>query len=223
MSYFVAKLLPIVIQVAIVLFCITIHEYGHGRVARMLGDPTAEAAGRLSFNPIRHIDPFGTIILPLLLIIAGLPPFGYAKPVPIDPRHFKDYRMGLFLTGVAGPASNVASAAVVGGVFRILTPYLTGAGQTANQYVILGFVMFVEISIVLAVFNLLPVPPLDGSRVLPLFLSDRGMRLYREIERYGILIVFLLLFVPVIREFVFTIIFAIIGPIVNLLLGQKLF
>lgn len=224
MEYLISQILPIAIQVGIVLVCITIHEVSHGRAARMLGDPTADSMGRLSLNPLAHIDPFGTVILPLLLAISGLPPFGYAKPVPIDPRYFKDHRLGMFLTGLAGPASNFVAAAAGGIAFRLLGMSTGSLGDTQaiggalTAYVLM---LFVEINVILGVFNLLPIPPLDGSRVLPLFLSERGMYYYRQFERYGIVIVFLIVLVPSLNRVVFGVIFAVINPIVTLMLGQS--
>ena len=218
-----SQILPIALQVAIVLVCITIHEVSHGRVARLLGDPTAQSMGRLSLNPLRHIDPFGTVILPLLLAISGLPPFGYAKPVPVDPRYFRDHRMGMFLTGIAGPISNLLAASAGAIVFRVLglTPSLASATipSALATYVLL---LFVEINVVLAVFNMLPIPPMDGSRVLPLFLTDKGMYYYRQFERYGFVIILLIFLVPTLHNMVFSAIFAVINPIMTLLIGQGL-
>ncbi len=210
-------IVPIAVQIAIFLVVLTVHEFSHGRMARALGDPTAEQMGRLSFNPIRHIDPFGTIILPILLLISGFRPIGYAKPVPIDPRYFRDYRVGMFLTGIAGPASNILAAAAGGLVFRVVGPVLAGVplyGMTLAD----ALALFVFINVLLAIFNLIPVPPLDGSRILPLFLSDQGMRYYRQFERYGILVVFLLVFLA--GGTVFRILNAIIEPVVSLFIGQ---
>lgn len=223
MDYLISQILPIAIQVGIVLVCITIHEVSHGRVARMLGDPTAQSMGRLSLNPLRHIDPFGTVLLPLLLAISGLPPFGYAKPVPVDPRYFRDHRMGMFLTGLAGPASNLVVAAVGAAAFRLLGLSLAGASpSTAGALATLVLMLFVEINVVLAVFNMLPIPPMDGSRVLPLFLSDEGMYYYRQFERYGFVIILLIFLIPTLHNAVFAAISAVINPIVTLLLGQGL-
>ncbi len=158
---------------------IVIHEVAHGWAAFALGDTTAKDRGRLSLNPIRHIDLWGTILLPLLLVAIMGFGFGYAKPVPINPSRFKDYRQGMFLTGIAGPASNLGLAAVSGIVFRVL-----GEGVLAEIVLLFGL-----LNLVLMFFNLIPLPPLDGSRVLPLFLSDRGMAIYDQIERYGFVII----------------------------------
>jgi len=177
--------------------CIVLHEVSHGYVAYRLGDPTAKRLGRLSLNPLKHIDPFGTVLLPILLTVTGLPAFGYAKPVPIDPRYFKDYRKGMLLTGLAGPTTNLVLAVVSGLIARVLA----GAGAASSQgllfWVFFALYEFAFLNLVLMFFNLIPVPPLDGSRVLPVFLSDSALRRYHEFERYGVLIVFAaLLLVP---------------------------
>ncbi len=165
---------------------IVFHEVAHGYAAYALGDTTAKDAGRLSLNPLRHIDPFGTILLPLILVASFGVGFGYAKPVPVNPYRFKDHRGGMFLTGIAGPLANLVLAFVAGMVFRV-----TDGGADLLS-VVLAFVafQFVLMNLSLMFFNLIPIPPLDGSRVLPLFLSDRAMRSYAAVERYGFLILF---------------------------------
>jgi Zn-dependent protease len=174
------------IEFALLLPAIIVHEVSHGWVAFLLGDPTAKQHGRLSLNPLKHIDPFGTILLPVLLLVAsnGQAAFGYAKPVPINPYRFKNYRTGMFLTGIAGPASNVAMALGSGVIVRIF-------GLTS--WVTLAVYYFALVNLVLLFFNLIPIPPLDGSRVLPLFLSDSGLRTYHQIERYGFIILLAIL------------------------------
>jgi len=178
-----------VITFAVFIPCIVLHEVSHGYVAYLLGDPTAKSRGRLSLNPLKHVDPFGTVLLPLLLTATGMPAFGYAKPVPINPHYFRDYRKGMLLTGLAGPATNLSLAILSGVVVRVM--FATGLESTlAGYWVTTVFYLFAYINLVLMFFNLIPIPPLDGSRVLPVFLSDNALRKYHEFERYGVMIVF---------------------------------
>lgn len=185
-----------VLELAMFVPAIVLHEVSHGYVSYKLGDPTAKSRGRLSLNPIKHVDPFGTLVLPLLLWLSGAPIFGYAKPVPIDPRYYRDYRKGMFLTGLAGPTTNLTLALVAGIVVRLLSRGVLVTGTEAAPVVtVLGWVwyalyFFAQINLVLMFFNLIPMPPLDGSRVLPLFLSDRALGKYHQFERYGILVFF---------------------------------
>lgn len=172
---------------------IVFHEVAHGYVAYRLGDPTARQMGRLTLDPLRHVDLVGTILLPAMLAIAGLPVFGWAKPVPINPRNFRDPRWGMFWTGLAGPATNLVLAAAAGLVLRALAAAgipPAGPGST----VALVLYLFAEINLVLLFFNLIPIPPFDGSRVLPVFLSDAAMVHYARVERYGFLIILALLY-----------------------------
>jgi Zn-dependent protease len=202
----------------LILPAIILHEISHGWVADRLGDPTAKDAGRLSLNPVRHIDPWGTLLMPalLLLISGGSFAFGYAKPVPIDPRYFRDYRQGMFLTGIAGPTTNIVLALVSGIGVRLLGPaklapfvmtLLTGGRFTLSGMsgsVMLGLLLwyFCFMNLVLVFFNLIPIPPLDGSRVLPLFLTDGGLRVYHQVEQYGFVILLAILFlVPYVLQF----------------------
>lgn len=185
-----------VLQLAMFVPAIVLHEVAHGWVSHKLGDPTASNRGRLSLNPLKHVDPFGTVLLPLLLFASGLPVFGYAKPVPIDPRYYKDYRKGMMLTGLAGPATNIAMAIVAGLAVRLIGPFTTTSGSMiATDYVEVALYIFAYINLVLAFFNLIPMPPLDGSRVLPMFLSNKALITYHQIERYGIMIFFALVLV----------------------------
>lgn len=198
-----------VLQLAMFVPAIVLHEVSHGYVSYLLGDPTAKMKGRLSLNPIKHMDPFGTVLLPLLLWFGGGPVFGYAKPVPINPGYYKDYRKGMMLTGLAGPATNLTLALLAGLVCRLLIGGGSLLALTASDgameilaWVFYGFYFFAQINLVLMFFNLIPIPPLDGSRVLPLFLSDRALEAYHRIEQYGILIFFgLLLILPKILGF----------------------
>jgi len=188
---------------------IVLHEVSHGYVSYRLGDPTAKMKGRLNLNPITHVDPFGTVLLPLLLWLSGAPIFGYAKPVPINPNYYKDYRKGMLLTGLAGPTTNLTLAVVAGLLVRMLIPLgdLATGSQVDASFTMLGWVVyalyfFAQINLVLMFFNLIPIPPLDGSRVLPIFLSDKALMKYHQVEQYGILIFFgLLLLLPRILGF----------------------
>ena len=181
------------IMFAVALPAIVFHEVAHGYAAYFLGDTTAKDKGRLSLNPVRHIDPFGTILLPMLMVAMFGFGFGYAKPDPVNPYRFKDYRKGMFLTGIAGPATNLVLAALSGVLARVVYTY-GGALGAAGEYVLVGLILFAYINLVLLFFNLIPLPPLDGSRVLPLFLSDRAMGVYHQWERYGFLILFAVMF-----------------------------
>lgn len=171
---------------------IVLHEVSHGYVAYLLGDTTAKDRGRLSLNPLKHIDPWGTILLPLLMVAMFGVGFGYAKPVPINPHRFKNYRVGMFLTGIAGPATNLVLAIVAGVLSRIVYALGDSGGDVlAWAWVLLYYFCLMNLSLMF--FNLIPLPPLDGSRVLPLFLSDRAMRTYAQVEQYGFIILFALL------------------------------
>lgn len=171
---------------------IVVHEVSHGFVAWKLGDPTAKSQGRLSLNPIKHIDPFGTVVLPLLLMISGSPVFGYAKPVPYNPAYFKDIRKGELLTGLAGPASNLIMG-VVGALlaYALLLPGFIPVD--IGSWVLVACYYFTYINFVLMFFNLIPIPPLDGSSIIAPFLSDKALRKYYSIQRYALPILMIIL------------------------------
>lgn len=157
---------------------IPIHEAVHGYVARYLGDRTAEMEGRLSLNPLRHVDIWLTIVLPAALLLVGLPPIFVAKPVPFDPRNVRYDEFGAALVGLAGPLSNLALAAIAALVFRALG---LGIGSAAGASVAL----FVQVNIMLFVFNMLPLPPLDGSRLLYAFSPEPLQRVMYQLEATG--------------------------------------
>jgi Zn-dependent protease len=174
-----------------VLLAVTLHEAAHGFVAHLLGDDTAYRLGRVSFNPLKHIDPFGTILMPVILLLLRSPfLFGYAKPVPVNFRALNHPRRDMVLVAAAGPATNIALATLAALLFHIASYLPPGAGSWVAQNLKNALI----INVVLAVFNMLPLPPLDGGRValglLPNFLADP----LASLEPYGMMILITLLF-----------------------------
>lgn len=169
---------------------IILHEISHGYAAYLLGDPTAKRMGRLTLNPIKHVDVFGTIIMPaaMLLLSGGSFAFGYAKPVPFNPAYFKNERQGMLITGIAGPLANIAIALCSGIAVRVLM-VLSPLTNTFVQVIIALLYYAVIINLVLAFFNLIPLPPLDGSRVLQRFLPTNMRNAYHRLEPYGFVII----------------------------------
>lgn len=167
---------------------IVFHEVAHGFAAYKLGDPTAKSAGRLSLNPLKHVDPFGTVIMPLLLMVMGWPVFGYAKPVPYNPAYFKDPRKGDLIVGLAGPGANLAMAVLGGIVAWALWPVaqtLVVQSELFYYFYLLFLPMFVLINLYLMFFNLLPIPPLDGSSIFAFLLPRKYLPKYYQVQRYA--------------------------------------
>jgi Zn-dependent protease len=175
-----------------VLFAITLHEVAHGWVARLFGDPTAEEQGRLSLNPIRHIDPIGTIVVPAVLLFLGGLLFGWAKAVPVDPRRMHHPRRDMAIVAAAGPAANLAMAVGWALVARLGFALLDRWEWAAVPMVLMGQAG-IAINLILMVLNLLPLPPLDGGRVLAGVVPPRFAHFLARIEPYGLLILVALL------------------------------
>lgn len=175
---------------------IILHEVSHGAVAYLFGDDTARNAGRLTLNPFPHIDLFGSIILPAILVFIGAPAFGYAKPVPVNVGRLRHPRNQSLVVSLAGPATNVALAAAAAGVLRLLplSAFQLGAGVTL-QSVGVQFLVYIGVAnVLLAVFNLIPLPPLDGSAVIERFLPRSWWPGYLRIRMFTLPLVFLFVF-----------------------------
>lgn len=207
-------------------FAIILHEVAHGWVAYRLGDPTAKAAGRLTLNPISHIDLFGTIIMPLLLFVltSGKMVFGYAKPVPINPSYFRNPKKGMALSAIAGPAVNMVIAVIFSLLLRVVLAGLEGkVPEPAWSWfaIPLSYMCFYGIimNVVLAVLNMIPIPPLDGSRLVYWLLPERQGQVYYRIEPYGTIILMVLIMVGALGK----IMGPVIAPILMILLGQSAF
>jgi len=171
------------------IFAIVFHEVAHGWMARALGDPTAAERGRLSLNPIRHVDPFGTVILPGLLALVKAPILGWAKPVPVDFRRLGNPRRDMMFVGAAGPAMNFVMAAAGAVLLGLMIARYGPEPEGAAGFIALNLANFLLINVFLAMFNLLPIPPFDGSRIVMGLLPDELARPYARLERYGLLIV----------------------------------
>jgi len=222
--------LSIIISLFVLLFAITIHEASHAWAAYKMGDPTAHGMGRISLNPIAHIDPIGTVLLPLVLVLVGAPAFGWAKPVMVNPYNLKNPRRDNLWISLAGPAANMTAAAAALFlilILKLLSPGLTGflrsflvykQGFPRGFYPLQGLALIlfyaVLVNTYLAVFNLIPVPPLDGSGVLTGLLPDEAARRYERIRPFGFIIVlgliylgFLDIIIRPLQLFIFTLIF----------------
>ena len=185
----------IVFEIAVwlvpLVIAIVFHEVAHGLVARRLGDPTAESKGRLSLNPIKHIDPFGTVILPMLLALSHAPMFGWAKPVPVNYSRLNSPRRDMVLVALAGPGMNLILALVGTAILAATVEAKTGVGA----FIAANALNFVAINIFLALFNLLPVPPFDGGHVVEGLLPPGPAQSFRKLGRYSLLVLVLLLLV----------------------------
>ena len=186
------------ISIVILIYSAILHEIAHGWVAYRLGDPTAKLKGRITLNPISHIDPLMSILIPLLLIISGSPIiFGGAKPVPVDPFNLRDGRKDLALVSLVGPLTNFLLAIVASILIHIVFPGV-GFGEVMRSGV-LGFTLatIVQLNLLLAIFNLLPIPPLDGSKVFSLLLPPKQAMAFLSLGSMGMIFLMFLLFFPI--------------------------
>ena len=198
-----------IISIIIFIIVIVVHECAHGYVAYLQGDNTAKDAGRLTLNPVAHADLVGTVILPLLLIFTHSPiVFGWAKPVPVNPRNFVNPRKGMLLTSLAGPVANFLLAIVFATLFK--------TGLFPEHSIMWSFLLMgVIISLVLGVFNLIPIPPLDGANIVISLLPPEKALRFMQIERYGFIILIALLYMGLFDK----VILPIVGIITRLLVG----
>ena len=190
----------IIFQIIVLIFSAIIHEYMHGWMADYLGDTTAKDAGRLTLNPLPHIDPFGSILVPAILVLtnAGFV-FGWAKPVPYNPYNLRDKKYGGAKVAAAGPLANLMTALFFGLILRFF--------PMPNMTLAILLSIIVQINLLLMIFNLVPIPPLDGSKVIMPFLPHSVQQKFAQLERYGMILVILFIMVG----------FSIIIPIINFL------
>jgi len=193
-----------------IIFAITVHEVAHGWVASKLGDQTARLLGRLTLNPLKHMDPIGTVLLPLFMIVTTGIAFGWAKPVPVDWRNLRQPKRDMALVAVAGPAANLVML-IIWTLFMMLVNQLPGISPYAMLLLHEMGTVGIIINIILIALNLLPLPPLDGSRIVAAFLSPAMAMKYHQLERWGLVILIVMMFTGVLGK--------ILQPMVSLLLS----
>lgn len=191
------------------IFSLSIHEAAHAWVANRFGDPTARLMGRMTLNPLPHLDVFGTILFPIIAIASGSGIFfGWAKPVPVNHLHLKDVKKGFFWISLAGPASNFILA-IIAALLRLIVYKIlinTGSSSPILEPIFIILHAMVSINVALAIFNLIPVPPLDGSKILAGLLPDRYAEYVYRLEQYGFIILLALIFTGAIRVIAYPII-----------------
>ncbi len=193
------NIIEIILNVAVLLFSVSVHESAHGWMAEKFGDPTARNQGRITLNPVPHLDPIGSVLFPLILAISGAPVFGWAKPVLVNPYNLRDRRRAQMYISAAGPVSNL----ILGGAGIVLFLLLKGMGVVNLSFLLMGtepglltllLLSLIMVNIYLAIFNLLPVPPLDGSGILEGMLKGEALYNYQKIKPYGFIILIMIIF-----------------------------
>lgn len=193
MNPFNLRVYTVVVSIVAVMFSAVVHEVAHGYVAFRLGDPTAKEAGRLTLDPRAHLDPFGSFVLPMIMAWLNGPVFAFAKPVPYNPSRLRNRRRDEVLVALAGPASNIVQAVLGGIVFALLLRLYDGA--YGPLFWLLRFVStYVYVNCVLAFFNLIPLPPLDGSKIVTPLLSGKALERYYQMQRYSMPVLLVLLY-----------------------------
>ncbi len=210
-----------IFKIAILIFSVVLHELSHGLAALALGDNTAKYMGRLTLNPLKHLDMWGSFIVPVLSFMLGGFMFGWAKPVPYNPYNLRNQKYGPAIVGAAGPLSNILIAVVFGLALRTLPAWGDIAMSASALGVLQGFgeifLYIVQINLLLAVFNLVPIPPLDGSKLLFALLPYRYKYIEALLEQYGMFLLLFFIF------FGFHLIFPLINLLFRLIVGQRLF
>ena len=190
-SFGLTDIAYMLMQVVCIVLSVMVHEIAHGYAAYRLGDPTAKRAGRLTLNPAKHLDPFGSIVLPLIMIAAHGPVFAYAKPVPYNPAYFKNRKEGELIVAFAGPLSNLAQA-LIGALICFLANYAWPGTEGFLRGVLWWTYQFGScyclINLVLLFFNIIPLPPLDGASIVAVFLNEKGMQTFYKIKSYSMFI-----------------------------------
>lgn len=194
------------------------HEAAHAWAANRLGDPTARHLGRLSLNPAVHVDPIGTLLFPLIAMATNVPLIGWAKPVPVDPRHLKQPKRDFAMIAAAGPASNMVMAVIGAAIFAVLPDAAPGdiAGRAVLRPLATLVLSFIQLNVLLAVFNMIPVPPLDGGNVLLGVLPHAGARVVEQLRPYGFLILYALMLTGILGTLLGPVAFAIIRVLLGL-------
>ena len=197
----IENIIVAIVTIVLVIMSIILHEISHGYAAYKMGDMTAKSMGRLSLNPLKHIDPFGSVLLPVVLYFTSGLVIGYAKPVPYNPNRFENKRKGEVIVGLAGPACNLVLAiifAILGRAAKLL--YFSTGGGALGYWLFVICASAVSVNLCLMFFNLIPLPPLDGSSIIAPFLSDKALHSYYKVQQYslpillGIIILFPMVF-----------------------------